>query len=262
MNAIVAGEPGFIFEKMTTASRSDALEVIQEVFSRREPLSVWTGLGRKDWEFIVETSYYRALMKGGISVIARDAKTNKVVAASLAVDMYYHLVDDFWGAIEFFFMGLLDRYPLVSRIADLVYPNSLKLATYAMIGEELMSMWLTRHCPAKSYPHTKGLVLKDMGVGVLPEYQGRGLAQAMTLMRVRLAAEQGFHCIVVNCSNGISQHVYAKSGFKFREKINYDEFMFGGRLPFVGMRNLYNGQREYSLNLYDFYLQMPRINSH
>lgn len=70
MNAIVAGEPGFIFEIMTTATRSDALRVIQEVFSCREPLSVRTGLGRKDWEFIVETGYYRALMKGGISILS------------------------------------------------------------------------------------------------------------------------------------------------------------------------------------------------
>ena len=85
-----------------------------------------------------------------------------------------------------------------------------------------------------SYPDTVGFI----GLGLMPEYRGRGIGTLLMERGMKEAKDAGFREIRLDCreSNERAIHLYSRLGFKrvgfFRKGLNID----GENIPIVCMR--------------------------
>jgi GNAT superfamily N-acetyltransferase len=139
-------------------------------------------------------------MSEGLSVVARDTATNKVVAAQLNDDMGTQPPDlkdvHNWGAPV---LALLDE--LDSRY----------------FGDQIIE--------PNGYAHF-------FFTAVLPQYRERGISSRLLELSLAIASCRGYTKATAEATGLVSQHVLAAEGFEPRVEIPYATFQYDGNAPF------------------------------
>ncbi len=170
------------------------------VFSRSEPLAVATGLTFDEMQAIVG-HLGRRIADAGLSVIARDQQSGRLIGASLTDDFAIPPPDD------------ID-----------VLPG--KFRPIAEVLEELDQQY------RKAHRLNPGEVLHLLMVAIAPDSGGKGVASMLLTLTLEHGKQKGYVKAVGEATGKVSQHIFRKHGFVERFHIRYGDFLYEGKPVF------------------------------
>ncbi|HEY6192667.1 MAG TPA: GNAT family N-acetyltransferase [Bacteroidota bacterium] len=196
----VTQEQNIIYGLPETADIEEMAELLADVFSRYEPPAVAAGLSITTVREIVNL-YGRRAAGDGLTIVARDRSTGKLIGAMLT--------DDFAG-------------PPPENSDTL--PES--FAPVAALLDGLDQQYRRIH------PADPGQVLHLFMLGVAPDFGGRGIARTLVRLTLANGKKEGYERAITEATGNVSQHVFRALGFVERFHIPYKEFTFRGKRPF------------------------------
>ncbi|KAL6069485.1 hypothetical protein QOT17_007514 [Balamuthia mandrillaris] len=240
-------DEAFVFEIVTASNFKETGEAWARINSTAEPAALHLGLTYEQ-HLAAWPEAFAAIPKQGLSLVARDKQSGRLVAFRLAVDLHSESGLQHWLVSTLLLGGMAKGF----RLAHMLCPETLKpAAAMPWLINLTVSKW--REATAQNNNARSALgpsqVLHMYGVGVEDGFTGKGLATRITGLTERLAREKGFRLSLVACSNAISAHVFAnKLGYAERARVCYDELVFNGEHVFGGMMNRRkDGQERYMI---------------
>lgn len=187
-----------------TAEDADEMaRLLGEVFSRRDPPSVATGLTTSEFEAFVRLLCPDAAVDG-LTIVARNSVTGKMVGALLTEDSATTLPE-----------GMDQLSPKFDPIFDI-------------LGQ------LETEYRADRQPRP-GESLHLFLLGVAESSGGRGVAQQLVTRCLENGARKGYQLAVTEATNRVSQHIFRKLGFAERVRRSYADHRFAGRAEFASI---------------------------
>lgn len=180
-----------------------------------------------DWLELVDI-FMDDCSTNGLSAIAIDKKTRKVVATILVKDLALMPQDSF------------QKYETTN------VPLSAFIAQIIQLDNEAM----------KNYPDLKLAEKPGYGVdfwmlGVHPDYRGKNLAQKMFECTVPLAKNKGYNIVVAETTGAFSANLFRNNFAKEVCRINAREFTWKGEKVFQSIRKPHGEWRYWVKNLSD-----------
>jgi len=199
-----ANEQQQIVYGVCTAQDADEMALLLgEVFSRRDPPSVATGLTPSEFETFVRLLCPQAAVEG-LTMLARNSVTGELIGALLTEDSATTLPEE---------MDQLS--PKFEPIFDI-------------LGQ------LETEYRADRQPHP-GESLHLFLLGVAESVGGRGVAQHLVTSCLENGARKGYQLAVTEATNRVSQHIFRKLGFAERVRRSYSDHRFAGRAAFASI---------------------------
>ena len=196
-----SGEQQPIVYGVYTAQDADEMaRLLGEVFSRRDPPAVAAGLTASEFETFVRLFCPQAAVEG-LTVVARNAGTRKLVGALLTEDSASALPD-----------GMDQLSPKFEPIFDIL----------GQLDAEYRA----------GQPPSPGESLHLFLLGVAESVAGRGVAQHLVTTCLEYGVRKGYQLAVTEATNKVSQHIFRKLGFAERVRRSYFNHRFGGRAVF------------------------------
>ncbi|MEM7537323.1 MAG: non-ribosomal peptide synthetase [Chloroflexota bacterium] len=184
---------------LDTASLAETIQLVTAVFSEREVVNVSSGITEEDF-YPIAKNICTWVVKDGLSLIAKNKKTDAVVGFSICQDFMAEPDEEF------------------DEISPKVEP------VLALLGE-MDEQYKTKHPGLKQgdllYVFFNGTHHNYLGVG--------GLLQIETS---KLAHEKGYRGLVSSDTGKTSQALSALDGFETMVEIHYDSFTYQNRTPF------------------------------
>lgn len=181
----------------------ETARLLGEVFSRRDPPAVATGLTAAEFEAFVRLYCPKAAVDG-LTVVARRADTQELVgvlltedSASLPPDGMDRLGPKFEPIFD-----ILSRLDAEYRGDRTVHPG------------ESLHLYL---------------------LGVADAVAGRGVAQRLVSTCLEHGTRRGYRLAVTEATNTTSQHIFRKLGFAERVRQSYRNHRFAGREVFASI---------------------------
>jgi ribosomal protein S18 acetylase RimI-like enzyme len=190
---------GFRFELFEGQDTEAVTRVMIQAFENIGPIRV---VGTTAPDLMVFVNFFiPKFIQEGLSIIALDQATSQVVGVMLNDDL-----------------GTPPPGPL---------PDIERMAPCIALYQELEETYLGGRVP------TPGTFLHLFGLGVVPEFQGHGIAKTMVELSLALGIEKGYQVAMVESTGPASQQVFHKHGFSDRVVILYSSWTFGGKTVFA-----------------------------
>jgi len=195
-----------VYDVCTAKDAEEMARLLGEVFSRRDPPSVATGLTPSEFETFVRLLCPQAAVEG-LTVVARSAGTGQLIGALLTEDSATTLPE-----------GMDQLSPKFEPIFDI-------------LGQ------LETEYRAGQHPRP-GEALHLFLLGVAESSGGRGVAQQLVTRCLENGARKGYQLAVTEATNRVSQHIFRKLGFAERVRRSYADHRFAGRAEFASIAEL------------------------
>jgi len=227
----------FTFEILDSNNFAEAADLWSDVNSKQDILATHLRLVKADAKEAFQNGF-ADLQYQGLSVLARDKQTSKLAGYRLSRDFTTN--NTLKGKLEHWFFRCLDRQ---NWLALSIAPSALLRS--APIPGMIMAVtdrWAEGQ--DKELVKSPGKVLQMFSIGVREGYTRKGLALQMNEISHRIARQKGFKKAVVCCAHSISTHLFEKAGYKQCFVQSYDDFTWGGKHPFAGIKDMSGTKRE------------------
>ncbi|HEV8482622.1 MAG TPA: GNAT family N-acetyltransferase [Blastocatellia bacterium] len=194
------GRQPIVYGVYTAQDADEMARLLGEVFSRRDPPAMAAGLTTSEFETFVRLFCPQAAVEG-LTVVARNAGTRKLVGALLTEDSASALPD-----------GMDQLSPKFEPIFDIL----------GQLDAEYRA----------GRPPSPGESLHLFLLGVAESVAGRGVAQHLVTTCLEYGARKGYQLAVTEATNKVSQHIFRKLGFADRVRRSYFNHRFAGRAVF------------------------------
>ena len=203
---ILLKKDGIEYGPLDQDTLAGAIECVSEVFTDAEPMSRFLGITKEEF-LVFANAVYPHIAAQGLSFVARDSKTGKIVGIRISEDFAGSEVDEIPGLSPKFFplftiLGQIDNH--FRNIRDDIVPGK--------------------------YVHLFMVAVKS-------EYAGRGIAPNMNKLFFAHVKKLGFTHAVTEPTGAISQHILVnKFGFNIIHEIKYKDFVFEGEKVFAELQ--------------------------
>ncbi|MGD9587690.1 MAG: GNAT family N-acetyltransferase [Pyrinomonadaceae bacterium] len=184
----------------TDQDEDEMVQLLGDVFSRRDPPAVAVGLVPSEFEDFVRLFCPKAALEG-VTIVARNASTRQLVGALLAEDCAAELPE-----------GMDRLSPKFEPIFDIL----------GQLDTDYRATRTPRH----------GESLHLFLVGVAESVAGQGVAHQLVSRCLENGAGKGYQLAVTEATNKVSQHIFRKLGFTERVHRSYSNYRFNGRAVF------------------------------
>jgi hypothetical protein len=196
---------GIIYEVLQAKDLEQTIARIGEVFTRGEPTTIDLGITLDEFYRFAEVNCKKAI-KEGLSVIARDKETHKVIGFSIAED-------------------------LTSEPPEGIETINVKFKPVMALLKQLDDEY------KKSHKVEKWQILRLVMAGVSEHYEGRGIVTKLIEENLKLAKLKNFSGAIAEVTGLASQHITRdKLGFKEKFAIEYKSFTYKGKNVFKNIK--------------------------
>lgn len=179
----------------------ETVQCILSAFSLGEVKCKALGVTKEDG-FVFSENYCRKAAREGLSLIARENKTDKIIGFQINSD---------------FTSGQPEG---TENISPKLYPIT-------AITDALEKKYREKN------QVKPGELLYQLLIGVQPLYSRRNIGYTIASLTRGIARANGFKGMITECSGSISQHLAIdKAGYKEVASINYNEFIYYGQKVF------------------------------
>ncbi|MBI1917135.1 MAG: GNAT family N-acetyltransferase [Planctomycetes bacterium] len=192
------------FSVYTAADANEMVQLLGEVFARRDPPAVAVDLTPSEFGSFVRLYCPKAATEG-LTIVARSADTGEMIGALLTEDSasappdgMNHLSTKFDPIFDI--LGQLDADYRAGQ-------------TSVRPGESLHLFLL----------------------GVAPRFAGQGVAHQLVAKCLAHGAGRQYRVAVTEATNKTSQHIFRKQGFVERVRRSYQDHRFNGRAFFASI---------------------------
>ncbi len=194
---------GIKLKILTPNLREETFDLATEVFIEGSTLHVALGIELEEYREYLRGSFDQ-MAREGLSVVAIEEVSEKIVGCIIASDFYNHL--------------------------DISISQNEKLAPIGALGNALAIKYLETQEIAEGQ-----VILSDMAV-IAPEMAGKNIYQDMKAFCHENARAKGFKRIVGELSSQATQHVVLnKLGHAKIAETRFRDFEFQGRKPFANI---------------------------
>lgn len=202
---VLVSKDGIDYGPLDHSTLAGAIDCVSEVFTEAEPMSRFLGISREEF-LVFANAVYPAMAEQGLSFVARDSQTGKIVGIRISEDYACSDMEEIPGLSPKFF-------PLFSILHQ--------------ISEHFRQI---REIPPGKYIHL-------FMVAVNSNYAGRGIAPTMNAIFFDYVRSLGFTHAVTEPTGAISQHILMnKFGFQLLHQIRYRDFEYEGRRVFANIQ--------------------------
>jgi ribosomal protein S18 acetylase RimI-like enzyme len=186
------------------AQDADAMvQLLGEVFSRRDPPAVAAGLTADEFEAFVRLFCPKAETEG-LTIVARLAETGELVGALLT--------EDSASAMP---AGMDRLSPKFEPIFDILGQLDAEYrGDRTLVPGESLHLFL---------------------LGVSDRVAGKGVARRLVAECLGHGARKGYRRAITEATNKVSQHIFRKEGFVERVARSYEAHRFDGRAVFASI---------------------------
>ena len=196
---------GIRYEKVDRTNWEEAARCVARVFSADEPLVTRLGITEEEM-FSFTGTYYQKIAEEGLSILARDQRSSRVIGARISEDA------------------------AIPPRAEHVTGFSRKLRPVFACLETLHRVYQEERMPEP------GECVHMFMVAVERRYTNRGIAPQMNHLFFEMVARMGYRHLVTEPTGAISQHLLRdKLGFRVLHCLAYDDFEYEGLKIFAGM---------------------------
>lgn len=193
------------YERFNIRSMEETALVVGQAFSGSDPMAIARGLSTRDfYQYIVRLGEW--LSEAGLSVIARDRKSGRVVGALISGDfastspLDIEQVSSKFIPIFCLLQSLEDRYKKGKQI-DL---------------HEYLHLYM---------------------LAVAPQHRGKSIARTLVSVALEHGVGQGYKVALTEAANPTSQHIFSKAGFMPRFELPYGQFTYQDDRVFAAITN-------------------------
>lgn len=191
------------YGRLDMNSLEEVALLIGKSFSISDPMAIARQLSVQDFHAYI-LSLGAWLSAAGLSVVARDERSQQLIGALIAGDF------------------AADSPLLAEQIND-------KFAPIFALLQSLEDYY------KRSRDINLGQYLHLYMLAVLPQHRGKGIARTLVSVALEHGARQGFGTALTEAANPISQHVFVKAGFAPRQQVSYEEFTYRGKRVFASI---------------------------
>lgn len=188
-----------IYQLLEAPDLEATINCVTEAFPNSEPLTTASGITIDEFYPFAKIVCIQAV-KEGLSHIAKDANTGKVIGFRISEDLIQAETEENNTVID----SLVKFYPIFSLLKDL--------------KEEYLQEKIIQ----------KGQVLHFIMVGVQKNYRNLNIAKNLITENLGLAQEKKFTTVICEATGIISQHNARKLGFKEIVAIEYKDYAYQG----------------------------------
>ena len=202
MNIIVKEDNGIIYEMFQEKDLEETTKLFSEVFPRGETTVKYLNITPKQY-YLIADLYCKKAIKEGLSMVARDKNTGKIVG--------FLLNEDFDSPKP---EGIENIEPIVAMDMSLIDDLEAELKANKKEGEKRFHLFLG---------------------GTEVGYEKRHILSTLIDESIKLAKDKNFTSIVAEPTGFATQHIIKKLGFEQRNFIEYKKFQFQGKFIFENM---------------------------
>ncbi|XP_077998711.1 uncharacterized protein LOC144451686 [Glandiceps talaboti] len=199
------------YRLLTEDHMEEAATIISHAFINAEPLSSCVNQPFQA-EQASNVSICQAVIKDGLSLVAIDNSTGKVVGTSTAALVTVaDILKDLEGEMSESILappGSLPHYHPIVAVVQV-------LDSFLLQVEDFIN-------------NPDALVCSSAKVGVDGKYNGKGIATKLIELRTDLAKKKGCKFVIAQVTGPGSQKVYSNLGFKEIGEMKYKEFEYKG----------------------------------
>lgn len=188
---------GIVYQLLESPDLEATINCMAEVFPNKEPLTTALGITIDEFYPFAELVCIQAV-KEGLSHIAKDANTGKVIGFRISEDLIQEESEENNTVIN----SLIKFYPIISLLKEL--------------KEEYL----------QDIRIKKGQVLHFIMVGVQENYRNLNIAKNLITKNLRLAQDKKFTTVICEATGVISQHNARKLGFNEIVAIEYKDYVY------------------------------------
>jgi GNAT superfamily N-acetyltransferase len=201
--SILYESQGIGYEVFTGQEVEAITQLMVQVFENIGPIRV-LGVTAQDLRAFVDF-FMPKFIREGLSILARDQATSRLAGVMLNDDL---------------------GTPPPGELPDIE-----RMAPCIALYQELELTYLGDRIPAP------GTFLHLFGLGVLPEFQGRGIAKTLVELSLSLGVQKGYQVALTESTGPASQQVFHRHGFSDRVVIRYADWTFAGKTVFAEARD-------------------------
>ncbi len=196
-------DPGLQYDVPQATDVDSMIDLLASAFSASEPPAVAMGLLYKDLAEFVSLLAPGAV-EDGLTVVARDASAGRLAGVVLT--------DDFASP------PTID-VRLISKKFLPIFAMLETLDTHYRQGRSIVP----------------GEYLHVFMLAVDPAFAGRGIAQKLVQTCLLNGSKKGYRYAVTEATGVVSQRVFRKLGFEERDRVSYQDYMYGGEAVFASI---------------------------
>jgi ribosomal protein S18 acetylase RimI-like enzyme len=201
---ILKEEKRIVYEIFQEKDLEETAVLISEVFTKGEPTVRYFGITAKEYHYFAEL-YCKKGIKEGLSVLAKDKDTSKIVAFLISEDFDSSAPE----GIEKIDKKIAIDLAIVDAIEEEAKANKKK-------GERRFHIFLG---------------------GTEKEYENRGIMTNLIDESIKLAKSKIFTNIIAEPTGFATQHIFEKFGFEPQKMIEYKKFVFEGKNIFENLES-------------------------
>mmetsp|Transcript_21089 Transcript_21089/g.23522 ORF Transcript_21089/g.23522 Transcript_21089/m.23522 type:complete len:231 (-) Transcript_21089:89-781(-) len=212
----------YSFTVLTAKHKSEAIKVMTDGFYRGETECVTVGASRDAIEGYF-TKLLSVITSQGLSTVAIERSSGKVVGARLALDMALEAPSKF---------------------------ECIKMAKeYSSLYKTIYNRWISTH---KLEASIKGVWVKWAGISVDINHSRRGIATMLYKTNFEHITGLGYKGALVVCSSKFSGAACEKRGYKLVGKIAYADYEVNGQFPFKDVKPPHKYYKMFEATTRDF----------
>lgn len=187
---------GIVYEILQEKYLEETIVLLSDIFTKGEPSVRYFGITPKEYYYFAQI-YCKKCTEEGLSIIAKDKDTGKIVAFLLSED---------FDSIAPQGIEKIDK----KIVIDMAIVNA--------IEEE-----------AKAYKKEGERRFHIFFGGTEKEYVNRGIMTTLIDESIKLAKRKRFTIIIAEATGSATQHIFKKFGFEPKKMIEYKKFIFEGK---------------------------------